>query len=89
MKLKLELLVEKLLLKLYLIVESPAPGDYVVFAIDAHEEGDPFHPEANLFPPHNIIGTSGKNLYGKLADVYHEHQSKENVYYFDKTRYMK
>ncbi|GIP62994.1 putative isochorismatase family protein PncA [Virgibacillus pantothenticus] len=62
-------------------------GDYVVFAIDAHEEGDPFHPEANLFPPHNIIGTSGKNLYGKLADVYHEHQSKENVYYFDKTRY--
>ncbi|NBJ69993.1 MULTISPECIES: isochorismatase family cysteine hydrolase [Clostridia] len=62
-------------------------GDYVVFAIDAHEEGDPFHPEANLFPPHNIIGTSGKNLYGKLATVYHEHQFKENVYYFDKTRY--
>ncbi|SHH13069.1 cysteine hydrolase family protein [Virgibacillus chiguensis] len=62
-------------------------GDYVVFAIDAHEEGDAFHPEANLFPPHNIIGTTGKALYGKLATLYNEYQNKENVYYFDKTRY--
>lgn len=62
-------------------------GDYVVFAIDAHQEGDELHPESKLFPPHNIIGTAGRDLYGKLADVYEEHKKKENVYYFDKTRY--
>ncbi|MBP1968610.1 nicotinamidase-related amidase [Virgibacillus natechei] len=62
-------------------------GDYVVFAIDAHEEGDELHPESVLFPPHNIIGTPGRNLYGELANVYKENKDKENVYYFDKTRY--
>ena len=46
-------------------------GDYIFFTIDAHEENDVFHPESKLFPPHNIIGTSGRNLYGKLADFYH------------------
>ena len=44
-------------------------GDYVFFTIDAHEEKDTFHPESKLFPPHNIIGTSGRNLYGPLADL--------------------
>ncbi|WP_373895078.1 cysteine hydrolase family protein [Virgibacillus natechei] len=62
-------------------------GDYVVFAIDAHEEGDELHPESALFPPHNIIGTPGRDLYGELANVYEENKDKSNVYYFDKTRY--
>ncbi|UJL46988.1 cysteine hydrolase [Virgibacillus sp. NKC19-16] len=62
-------------------------GDYVVFAIDAHEEGDELHPESDLFPPHNIIGTPGRDLYGELANVYEENKDKANVYYFDKTRY--
>lgn len=62
-------------------------GDYVVFAIDAHKEDDELHPETALFPPHNIIGTSGRNLYGKLAAVYEQNMNKENVYYYDKTRY--
>ena len=43
-------------------------GDYIFFTIDAHEENDVFHTESKLFPPHNIIGTSVRNLYGKLAD---------------------
>ncbi|MFD2760065.1 cysteine hydrolase family protein [Lentibacillus juripiscarius] len=64
-----------------------AAGDYVVFAIDAHEEGDTYHPEAQLFPPHNIIGTEGQELYGDLASVYEQHKDAVNVYYFDKTRY--
>ncbi|NAO99777.1 isochorismatase family protein [Halomonas sp. MG34] len=62
-------------------------GDYVVLAIDAHLEGDALHPEARLFPPHNIIGTSGRNLYGSLANLYEQYKDKENVYYRDKTRY--
>ncbi|CDQ40989.1 cysteine hydrolase family protein [Virgibacillus salexigens] len=62
-------------------------GEFVVFAIDTHVEGDNYHPESSLFPAHNIRGTSGRNLYGKLAKVYQEHQDKENVYFLDKTRY--
>jgi len=62
-------------------------GDYVVFAIDAHAEGDELHPESGLFPPHNIIGTKGRDLYGKLEAVYKKNKDKDHVYYFDKTRY--
>lgn len=61
--------------------------DYVVFAIDAHDELDTHHPESALFPAHNIKGTSGRELYGNLANVYEANQANENVYYFDKTRY--
>lgn len=62
-------------------------GDFVVFGIDAHEEDDPLHPESKLFPPHNIVGTSGIELYGELRAVYEENKHRENVYYFSKTRY--
>ncbi len=34
-------------------------GDFVAFGIDAHIEGDEYHPETKLFPPHNIVGTKG------------------------------
>lgn len=62
-------------------------GEYVVFAIDAYDELDTYHPESALFPPHNIKGTSGKDLYGKLANVYEANLDNKNVYYFEKTRY--
>lgn len=62
-------------------------GDYTIFAIDIHEENDPYHPETKLFPPHNIIGTSGRDLYGQLEDLYQENKDNPNVYYTDKTRY--
>ncbi|HLS59976.1 MAG TPA: isochorismatase family cysteine hydrolase [Virgibacillus sp.] len=62
-------------------------GDFVAFGIDAHEEEDTYHPESALFPPHNIRGTSGKELYGQLATVYGENKDNPTVYYFEKTRY--
>lgn len=62
-------------------------GDYVVFAIDVHDEGDIYHPETKLFPPHNIRGTSGRELFGSLKTLYEENIERENVYYLDKTRY--
>src|SRR5690625_2935722 len=61
--------------------------DFVAYRINAYEEGDELHPESALFPPHNINGTPEKYLYGKLATIYEENKHKENVYYFDKTRY--
>ncbi len=62
-------------------------GDYVVFAIDGHRDGDIYHPETRLFPPHNIVNTTGRALYGKLQDVYLENKTNENIYWIDKTRY--
>ncbi|OLN24269.1 isochorismatase [Domibacillus antri] len=62
-------------------------GEYVVFVIDVHDENDLFHPETKLFPPHNIRGTKGRDLYGKLQGVYEQHKDRANVYYMDKTRY--
>ncbi|WP_077618024.1 cysteine hydrolase family protein [Bacillus sinesaloumensis] len=62
-------------------------GDFVVFAIDLHKEGDELHPETKLFPPHNLEDTSGRLLYGDLQRVFNEQQTNSNVYWLDKTRY--
>ncbi|WP_445487119.1 cysteine hydrolase family protein [Niallia sp. 03133] len=62
-------------------------GDFAVFAIDLHKKYDPYHPESTLFPPHNIEGTSGRELYGALNKIYKEASMLSNVYWMDKTRY--
>ncbi|MBP2242252.1 nicotinamidase-related amidase [Cytobacillus eiseniae] len=62
-------------------------GDFTVFAIDVHEEGDPYHPETKLFPPHNIRHTKGRDLYGGLKELYDENKDADHVYFMDKTRY--
>ncbi|WP_080876081.1 cysteine hydrolase family protein [Oceanobacillus timonensis] len=62
-------------------------GDYTVFAVDVHDKDDAYHPETKLFPPHNIRGTSGRDLYGRLQATYEKNQTQENVSYMDKTRY--
>ncbi|WP_342043216.1 cysteine hydrolase family protein [Bacillus sp. OTU2372] len=62
-------------------------GDYVVFAIDVHDKGDQYHPETKLFPPHNLRGTAGRDLFGALQGVYDDNKQLENVAYMDKTRY--
>jgi nicotinamidase-related amidase len=60
-------------------------GDFVVMAVDLHDEADHFHPEQRLFPPHNIRRTEGRLLYGKLKDVYEA--NSDRTYWMDKTRY--
>lgn len=60
-------------------------GDYVVMAVDLHDEDDVYHPETKLFPPHNIRHTEGRQLYGKLQSCYSEHQ--QHIHWMDKTRY--
>ncbi|MEO4052637.1 isochorismatase family cysteine hydrolase [Solibacillus sp. CAU 1738] len=59
--------------------------ELVVFANDVHFEGDLYHPETKLFPPHNIFGTSGRELYGKVKTKYEE--NKAQYISLDKTRY--
>ncbi|WP_100011716.1 cysteine hydrolase family protein [Lentibacillus sediminis] len=62
-------------------------GDYVVFAIDYHQKDDAYHPETKLYPPHNIEGETGRELYGELQSVYERNKDKQHVYWLDKTRY--
>jgi nicotinamidase-related amidase len=62
-------------------------GDFTVFAIDLHLAGDENHPETKLFPPHNIKGTSGRELFGELQPLFERNKDKNNVHYMDKTRY--
>lgn len=64
-----------------------AEGDYVVIADDLHRVDDTYHPETKLFPPHNIEGTSGREIYGETGAVYKEFAHHENLYFTDKRRY--
>lgn len=67
--------------------EAYERGDYVFFAIDAHDEGDDFHPETKLFPPHNIKGTLGRSLYGELAELYENIKTDQRVFWLNKRHY--
>lgn len=65
-------------------VEAGAP---IFFMMDIHREHDPHHPETELFPPHNIEGTRGRELYGRVKMRYDEIKDMDNVFFIDKTRY--
>ena len=65
-------------------VEENTP---IFFMMDIHRENDPHHPETALFPPHNIEGTKGRELYGKVGERYNEIKDMDNVFFIDNTRY--
>lgn len=67
--------------------KAAAAGDLVVFAVDCHQPNDHYHPESKLFPPHNLVGTAGRQLYGQLEQVYASIKGQENVVWLDKRRY--
>ncbi len=62
-------------------------GDWVWFPTDVHKPNDPYHPETKLFPPHNVRGTRGRELYGGIKDWFDDHNDEDQVKLFDKTRY--
>lgn len=62
-------------------------GNYTVFTIDAHDPNDAYHPENKLFLPHNVIGTTGRNLYGSLNSLYEKNKDAATVYWIDKRHY--
>lgn len=62
-------------------------NEFVVYAIDCHDKNDPYHPENHLFPPHNIVDSTGRTLYGELANIYEQSCTKETVYWLNKRHY--
>ena len=61
--------------------------DWVIFPMDAHLKNDPYHPETKLYPPHNIIGTAGREVYGQTGKWYLENKNNDHVLLMDKNRY--
>lgn len=64
-----------------------ANGDYVVLAIDGHDPSDQYHPENTLFPAHNVMCTTGRELFGKLKEVYETNKDNTRMYWIDKRHY--
>ncbi|TWT11210.1 cysteine hydrolase family protein [Streptococcus sp. sy004] len=62
-------------------------GHVIVFAIDGHEKEDIYHPESRLFPPHNLLGSSGRKLYGQLDQLYQDIKDDQRVLWLDKRYY--
>lgn len=69
------------------IKEAVKRGEEIFFAVDLHEKEEPDHPEAELFPPHNIRGEPGRELYGQVNDLYESIKDNPGVHWLDKTRY--
>ncbi|AZP04407.1 cysteine hydrolase family protein [Jeotgalibaca ciconiae] len=61
-----------------------ANGDIVVVSMDAHQPNDPHF---DLWPPHNIEGTKGQQLYGDLYDWFQGHKDHEHLLYQPKANY--
>lgn len=72
--------------KIYSLTEEfLGDTEFIVFPVDLHEEEDRLHPEYELFPAHNIKGTAGRELYGKLKSLYEA--NPDRIVWMDKTRY--
>ena len=61
-----------------------AEGNVVVVSMDAHQPNDPHF---ELWPPHNIVGTEGQQLYGGLYDWFQHNKDNERLIYTSKTNY--
>ncbi|MDQ0970362.1 nicotinamidase-related amidase [Neobacillus niacini] len=61
-----------------------AEGNVVVISMDSHQPNDTHF---ELWPPHNIVGTEGQQLYGDLHEWYQVNKDHENVIYSPKTNY--
>lgn len=61
-----------------------ADGNVVVISMDAHQPNDPHF---DLWPPHNIEGTEGQQLYGDLYDWFQDNKDHDHVIYTPKTNY--
>ncbi|MFD2829290.1 cysteine hydrolase family protein [Corticicoccus populi] len=59
-------------------------GNIVVIAMDAHIKDDKHF---NTWPPHNIIGTKGQELYGELYEWHKNNLDNNKVLYQPKQNY--
>lgn len=72
-----------------LLTEAARRGDFIFICNDEHRAADPYNPEGKLFPPHNIVGSWGAELYGQSGAAARRalEQAPDTTYYIAKTRY--
>ncbi len=72
-----------------LVDDAVAEGDEIFVLNDIHDECDALHPENRLFPPHNLAGTAGRDLYGATRVAVEDAMAAcpNRVHLLDKTRY--
>ena len=71
-------------------IKAYADEGHLILAVnDLHEAHDTHHPEHELFPPHNLAGTEGRNLYGEIEGLMErvEWEHPGQVFRLDKRRY--
>ena len=56
----------------------------VVIAMDSHQPADPHF---KRWPYHNVVGTKGQELYGRLKKWHEQNKDNPNVIYVPKTNY--
>ncbi len=61
--------------------------EYVIIADDLHVLNDPYHPETELFPPHNLKDSDGRHFYGETGQAVKKYLDHKNLYFTDKRRY--
>jgi len=59
-------------------------NDLVVITMDEHQPNDPHFLR---WPPHNVAGTKGQELYGELKEWREKNRDNPNVLYVPKTNY--
>jgi nicotinamidase-related amidase len=64
--------------------ETLERGGVVFIAMDSHQ---PYDPHFDEWPPHNVVGTWGQELYGGLKEWYEAHKDHPMVVYVPKTQY--
>ncbi|MGI6109795.1 MAG: cysteine hydrolase family protein [Eubacteriaceae bacterium] len=71
------------------IHEADSAGDFIVAVNDIHYPDDTRHPESALFPPHNIAGTPGRDIYGETGKAFGQvmKDHPERCFLLDKMRY--
>lgn len=64
-------------------------GGFVFVMNDMHLADDPTHPESALFPPHNIKGTPGRDIFGKTGEYLEKRKDlvDKKIFWMDKMRY--
>jgi nicotinamidase-related amidase len=71
-------------------IEAALAGDDFIFVCnDEHDKDDAYDPEALLFPPHNLAGSWGAEIYGKTGERIRKLLAgrHEKVVYLPKKRY--
>lgn len=59
-------------------------GEIVAICMDAHEKNDSHF---ELWPPHNVKGTWGQQLYGELSEWYERNRDNPHLLYVAKPEY--